>query len=58
MCDVTEEAGMELRNDAARPLPVFLLREQGVLLTYGFVNTILPFSVRTQTFSSLFAFRR
>ena len=31
MRDVTEEAGMELRNDAARPLPVFLLRKQGVL---------------------------
>jgi hypothetical protein len=48
---------MEFRNDATRPLRVFLLRNK-VCLTYGFVNTTLPFSLRTKTFSSLFAFRR
>jgi hypothetical protein len=32
MRDITEETGMEFRNDASRPLRVFLLRKQGVLL--------------------------
>ena len=27
----TEEVGVESRNDPTRPLPVFLLRKQGVL---------------------------
>ena len=31
MGDFTEEVGMESRNDASRPLPVVLLRKQGVL---------------------------
>ena len=31
MRDFTEEAGMEFRNDATRPLRLFLLRKQGLL---------------------------
>jgi hypothetical protein len=31
MRDFTEQVGMESRNDATRPLPVVLLRKQGVL---------------------------
>ena len=31
MRDFTEKVGMESRNDATRPLPVVLLRKQGVL---------------------------
>jgi hypothetical protein len=57
MRNFTEEASLPIGNDAILPCGYSFL-ENKVCLTYGFVNTIVPFCLRTLTFWSLPTIRR